>query len=375
VPVWANTYFVSTTGSDSNNGSASSPFRHVSRGAAAARNPGDTVIVMNGHYDNEGVVAPHFVVNLQYSGAPGNPISFIAQTRGQVILDNMNNSSDTNCNGSSAYFNLGNAAYIVIQGFVIQNACDAGIWSLGYAHDITLRWNEICYIANHVVTDENGRDGIFMTNTQYNFTFDGNLFHDIGRTSGTAMLHFDHGIYSHGTGITVVNNIFYNMNRGWSIQFADGASSWLIANNTFAFGNANGQAGQIEFWQGNSNITIQNNIFYQPNIAAMNQFQANISNAVFSNNLIYGVGTVMPFTPAGMNIGSNQIGANPLFVNASNPPYNFELQPGSPAIGTGITISPLLHDYTGRPRPTPPFDIGAHSRPAELKRNSQREPE
>ncbi len=360
LPAWGNTYYVSTSGSDSNSGSSSAPFRHVSKGAAAAHNPGDTVIVMDGTYDNEGVIAPYFVVNLQYSGTPGDPISFIAQDRGQVILDSENTSTTTVCNGASAYFNLANVAYVVIQGFVIQHACDQGFQSNGYAHDITLRWNEIAYIANRTVTDQNGRCGIYMNNNQYNFTFDGNLFHDIGRTNGTQYLHFDHGIYSHGINLTIINNVFYNMNRGYSIQLANGASNWLVANNTFAFGDANGQAGQIEFWETNSYITIQNNIFYQPNIAAMDQWEANISSTTFSNNLIYGVGTVMPVVPYGLSIGVNQIGVNPMFVNAVNPPYNFQLQPGSPAIGSGVTIAPLLSDYSGKPRYRP-YDLGAYA--------------
>ena len=45
----------------------------------------------------------------------------------------------------------------------------------------------------------------------------------------------DHGIYAKGTNATIINNIFYNMNKGWSIQVANGATNWLIANNTFAF--------------------------------------------------------------------------------------------------------------------------------------------
>jgi hypothetical protein len=364
LPAWGTTYYVSLTGSDSNSGSAGSPFRHVSKGAAAARHPGDTVIVMDGTYDNEGVVAPNFVVNLQNSGAPGFPISFVAQDRGQVILDAGNTWTGTTCNGASSYFDLGNVAYVVIQGFVIQHACDQGLMSNGYAHDITLRWNEICYIANRTVTDQNGRDGIYMNNNQYNFTFDGNSFHDIGRTDGTEYLHFDHGIYSKGINLTVINNVFYNMNRGYSIQIANGASNWLIANNTFAFGDANGQAGQIEFWETNAYITIENNIFYEPNIAAMDMYEANISNTTFSNNLVYGVNNIMPVMPSGITVGSNMIGANPMFVNASNPPYDFELQANSPAIGSGVTIAPLLSDYTGRPRLTRASDIGAYaSRP------------
>jgi hypothetical protein len=95
-------------------------------------------------------------------------------------------------------FNLARVAHVTIQGFVIQHACDSGIQSNDSAHDITLRWNELRYIANHTITDQYGRDGIFINGMEYNFTFDGNVFHDIGRTDGVSNLHFDHGIYACG---------------------------------------------------------------------------------------------------------------------------------------------------------------------------------
>src|SRR5581483_1497993 len=115
----AGVYYVSVTGDDANPGTQDAPFRRISRAVSAATQPGDTVIVMDGTYDNEGVVAPHYVVNLVNSGAPGLPINIMAQNRGQAILDS-NASSSLSCDGVSAYFNLGDASYIVIQGFVIQ---------------------------------------------------------------------------------------------------------------------------------------------------------------------------------------------------------------------------------------------------------------
>jgi hypothetical protein len=50
-------YYVATAGSDSNSGTQSAPFRHLSKAALTATQPGDTVIVADGTYDNEGVVA------------------------------------------------------------------------------------------------------------------------------------------------------------------------------------------------------------------------------------------------------------------------------------------------------------------------------
>jgi hypothetical protein len=355
------TYYVSTRGSDSGAGTERAPFRHLSKAAASAKNPGDTVVVMDGTYDNEGVIAPSFVVTLRHSGAPNRPITFQAQHRGQAILDSMNTSSTAVCNGAAAYFNLYNAAYIVLEGFVIQRGCDSGIQSNDNAHDITIRWNEIKNIANHTVPDQYGRDGIYLNRKEYNFIFDGNLFHDIGRTDGQLHLAFDHGIYGHASNITVINNVFYNMNRGWPIQLAEGASQWLVANNTFAFGSANGEPGHIMFWGSNSNIVIQNNIFYAPNGSALTRSGATISGSVFHHNLVYGVRNVMSGNTSDIAVSSNQMGVNPLFANATMPPYDFHLLPRSPAIRAGVATD-ATSDMEGRRRSQDSVvDLGAYA--------------
>ena len=346
----AATYYVATNGSDSNAGSQTAPFRHLTKAAATATQAGDTVIVMDGTYDNEGVVAPNFVVTLYYSGTSGNPITFKAQNRGKAILDSMNTSTTTSCNGASAYFNLHNASFIVLQGFVIQRGCDSGIQSNDAAHDILIKWNEIRNIANHTVTDQIGRDGIYINSSEYNFTFDGNSWHDIGRTDGQPVLHFDHGIYAHSQNTTIINNLFYNNNRGYHIQLADGASNWLVANNTFAFGTGNGEAGQIMFWGSNLNITLRNNIFYYPNISALTRYAATTTGSIFDHNLIYGVSSIISDS-TGFTIGTNQIGANPSFVNASSAPYDFHVNSGASGIDAGMNLSAVPIDFDGIVRP------------------------
>lgn len=357
----AATYYVSPAGSDSNRGSESSPFRHLSRAVAKAKNPGDVVMVMDGTYDNEGEVWPNYVVTLQHSGTAQSPITIRAQNRGRAILDSMNTSPGTDCNGAASYFNLRNAAYVVIQGFIIQHACDSGFQSNDSAHDITIRWNEVRYIANRTVRDQIGRDGIYLNNHEYNFTFDGNIFHDIGRTDGQANLHFDHGIYARAQNLTIVNNVFYNMNRGFSIQLANDASRILIANNTFAFGNANGEDGQIIFWQDNSDIAIQNNIFYKPNGSALNRFSANIAGSSFDHNLIFGANKVMSGSTSGLAVSANLTGENPMFVDPAAPAYDFRLRPGSPAIGAGVPIHAVHEDADGHARAASRFDLGAYA--------------
>jgi hypothetical protein len=99
------------------------------------------------------------------------------------------------------------------------------------------------------------------------------------------------------------------------------------------------------FWNTNSNITVVNNIFYNPNSSAITRFQATISGCRFDHNLVYGVSTVISDV-TGFTIGINQIGVNPLFVNASTAPYDFHLQPGSPGIDAGVT-DVGAHEYPG----------------------------
>jgi hypothetical protein len=353
------TYYVSTTGNDSNPGTQATPFRHLSKGASAATQPGDTVIVMDGTYDNEGVREPNFVVTLYYSGTSGHPITFMAQNRGKAILDSGNTSSSS-CNGAASYWNLHNASFIVIQGFVIQNACDSGFQSNDYAHDIVIKQNEIRHIGNWNITDQIGRDGIYLNSSEYNFTFDSNVWHDIGRLGGNT-LHFDHGIYSHADNLTIINNVFYNMKAGWSIQFADGANNYLIANNTFAFADTgDGESGQVMWWGNNTNMTFRNNIFYNPNNSAMTQYAATISGCVFDHNLVYPVSNVMNGSfPCSVTSNMTGSGPNPQFVNASA--YNFYTQTGGAGVDAGVPLSAVPYDYAGTTRPQgSSTDVGAY---------------
>jgi len=159
--------------------------------------------------------------------------------------------------------------------------------------------------------------------------------------------------------VTIINNLFYNNNRGYHIQLADGASNWLVANNTFAFGTGNGEAGQIMFWGNNSGITLRNNIFYNPNVSALTRWSATVTNSPFDHNLIYGVSTIISDS-TGFTIGTNQIGPNPSFVNASKAPYDFHTNSGAPGIDAGMNFAQVPIDIDGSARPQgTSTDLGA----------------
>src|SRR5439155_25933540 len=112
--------------------------------------------------------------------------------------------------------------------------CYNGIRSNDNAHDITIRWNEIRNIGNWANPGgPSSPSGIYLNNNEHHFTFDGNVFHDIG---GGSKKNQQHAIYSAASDVTIVNNIFYNHQYVYSIHLSLGTNI-LIVNNIFAFPN------------------------------------------------------------------------------------------------------------------------------------------
>lgn len=359
----AATYYVSVDGRDGNRGSEQAPFRHLSRAASAARHPGDTVVVLDGTYDNEGVVTTpesvRSVVSLENSGTAGRPITFRALHRGRAILD-AGSTSPSGCNGAWAYFDLRNSSWIVIEGFVIRHGCFNGIRSNGAAHDVLIKWNEFGNIGNwNNPAGPLSPSGIYLNHTEFNFTFDGNIFHDIG---GGSNVNQQHAIYTAASLVKIVNNIFFGITHGWAIQTA-GGDGLLIANNTFAFANPH-RTGQIVLWDNEkpgslANITIRNNVFYEPlEMAVVTVLRGPVSGAC---NIDHNVATVKKMFDGGSpcNVRDNRTGVDPKLVKTSAP-YDFHLLPGSPAIGAGVPIPEVSHDFNGVKRaPNPAPDAGA----------------
>jgi hypothetical protein len=350
----AATYYVAPDGDDSRNGTPDAPFRTLMRGALAA-GPGDTVMVGDGRYGHETAVTggdgADFAASpvvLNRSGTPAAWITFQAEHQGAAVLD-----CELVCD---SYINLLNASYIVIQGFVITRGYKEGIHSNDAAHHITLRGNRFEYIANRATSTLLGLDGMFTNPDCHDFLIDGNVFHDIGRTNATQL---DHGLYLRGTGFTIINNIFYNIQHGWAIQAAHGLTNVLIANNTFVSLQGGDRDGQVMLWNTQLNLTIQNNIWYNPTNYAIVRYGSTVTGCVIDHNMVYGASRLI-FDSNGCMVGANQIGPDPMFVNASTAPYDFHLQPGSLAIDSGVNISGVTSDADGVARPQGGYtDLGA----------------
>ena len=352
----ATVYYVDTQGDDSNPGSGDAPFRTLMRGVLAA-GPGDTVLVRDGVYGHENAVtagdspngeaSPVVLVN---SGTPDAWIVIMAEHKWGATLD-----CEMLCD---AYIDLRNASCVEIQDFVITGGYKEGIHSNDAAHNIILRGNRIEFIGNRSTSTSFGLDGMYTNPNCYAFLIDGNVFHDIGRVGPSQL---DHGLYLQGSDFTITNNVFYNITSGWSIQMADGLTNVLIANNTFAFPNEGGRGGQIMMWNTQSNVVIENNLFYEPTGYAIARFRSSVSNCGIDHNLVFGASGMMANSSGCTLDTTNQIGPDPMFVNASSPPYDFHLQVNSPAIGGGVSIPWVIADSQGILVSVAAPDIGAYA--------------
>lgn len=357
------TYYVATTGNDSNAGSSTSPFLTVQRGVNAAA-AGDTVIVRNGTYlppSSAGCSGGNgFAVNIAKAGTSGAWITIKGESRGGVTLDG------AACHST---INLGTgAAYLAIEDLVIRGGYWGGIWSNQNAHDIRLAGNRVEYVGNRAETSNYGIAGVYTNSSSNNFTITGNVIHHIGRTSGDYMWH-DHGLYVHGNNYAITNNVFYSNTSGWAISPVGPMNNVLIANNTFAFPNPI-RDGHIAVGDGAiSNMTIRNNVFYRPTGAAVVNCVVTYSGTnSFDNNMVYGASQLMGGDICGG--GTSGLGTiaqsrntftDPQLTNVSTTPYDFRLRNTSPAIDAGVTVAGISADMDGTPRPQgAAYDLGSY---------------
>jgi hypothetical protein len=344
----AATYYVATTGSDTNPGTLSQPFLSLQRGVNAAA-AGDTIIVRDGTYGGGCSSTDSYAVSINKAGTSSAWITLKAENQWRATLDAQN--------ACHSFINLGgSAAYWVIQDFRVINGYSGGIWSNSGASNITLRGNEIAYIGRRVITSSIGLPGTYANAASHDLIYDGNVFHDIGRTGGTQTFH-DHALYLHSQNTTIVNNVFYQPIAGWGIQTASGFSG-LIANNTFHGPHAN-REGHIMLWDPNGSVTIRNNIFYAPRTQAITSYAFSSSSCVIDHNMVYGAGSLG--APSGCSSSNNWLNTDPMLSNASYAPYDFHLRAGSPAIDSGVAVPAAASDLEDISRPQGSwYDLGAY---------------
>jgi hypothetical protein len=363
VEAHAATYYVSTTGSNSNAGTSTKPWKTIAY-ATSKMGAGDTTYVRGGTY-KEGEI------RFRKSGTSSAPIKLLAASGASPIIDFVDKASSKQIrfhNNSGLMYPIG---WITVEGFQIRNAYTG--FKIYNGHDLTIRRNSIQNSKTH---------GLFGNGTR--ILIERNKINNNGTTT-----YYNHGIYMGGTAIKVINNLIYS-NLCYGIQvngtlsysssshagpeFAK-SSNWVISNNTIAY---NGCSGVVS-WRSTPSLRAENNIFYE-NAYAMSSTSTQGINfvsptgtgMVFRNNLAYASGsggTKFLGTAAKQGTHYTQSGnivntLKPAFVSApatrtSSP--NFALPSGSSAIDKGLVLSSAKIAFNGTSRPKgSTYDVGAY---------------
>jgi hypothetical protein len=352
----AATYYVATTGSDSNPGTTTQPFRTITF-AYSRVVAGDIIMVQPGTYTD---YTSRWGFYLNKNGMAGKPITLQSVMRGAAILDGDGESDRPYC-----VITYG-TSYNTMDGFTIRNCPRGGVtlyWDgVNPSTHNTFINNEIYNISNPTRgSTGSGGQGVAENAPANNNVFCQNYIHDIGASWDSS---YDHGMYVEGSNVTYCNNILSHNIYGAGMQIAayDKVTGMNVFNNTIANNLTNG----IVVWSESpsnsfSNMNISNNIIYGNNRGLVGCSPVGFITA--NNNISYGNRSTNynpDYCGGGTASWANNgmIQANPLFVSVTS---DFHLQTGSPAIGAGIALPSMIQDFSGNPRPSPTgWDIGAY---------------
>src|SRR5437764_13338825 len=339
-------FYVSTTGSDSNPGTLSSPWRTIQRAANSVQ-AGDIVYVRGGVFNES--------VNISVSGsATAGPIAFQTFPGEQAIVDGTGLVPSTS--GTQGLINIANQSYISFQGFEIRNyqtssasAAPAGIWISGSGSYIQVLNN---LIHNIVTTSETSGNafGIAVYGTAApasldRVTISGNQVYGL-KTGNSESVNVDGNV----TNFAITNNIIHdNDNIGIDVIGFEGVSpdpaydyarNGTVSGNTIyntAARNNPGHSQQYDangiYVDGGSQVVIERNLIHDVDIGIelASEHQGRVTSFVIArNNLVYWSNSVgISIGGYASNVGGTDhctIGNNTLFQNDTKSTGSGEFQ-------------------------------------------------
>jgi hypothetical protein len=340
------TLYVGAQGNDSNPGTATQPFRTITRAYSLA-GPGTTILVTPGVYSD---YTSGWGLHLGKSGTASSPIVLRSQVRGGAVIDGQN-ASDRNV---AIYLD---GSYNIIDGFDIRGGPLGGITIWG--NDNQILNNDIHHNGTPPSASAFGQDGIYSSENTHDTVYQANYIHDNGRTGSN----LDHALYLCGDNEVVINNVLVrNAAYGLHIAGYTTVSNMKVYNNVMAY---NGKSGII-LWMAVSGVDIKNNIIYGNGRFGLDSYDAHGSGVTLDRNLVFGNGSgnynfINGASDYTYTLGTT-ISSAPLFVNSTSAGFDAHLGAGSPAINTGLNLSSVFPaDIDGATRPLlGAWDLGAY---------------
>jgi FKBP-type peptidyl-prolyl cis-trans isomerase 2 len=386
--VTGTTYYVSTTGSDSNGGTQTSPFRTINY-AVSLLHPGDTLYIRGGTY------AEALQDSIPGGTSWAMPVTVAAYPGETVILQPPAGTSRV------LMFSTSSSQYIIVSGLVLDG--------VNITYDtVKITWSSSGGTANHIrllnCDIKNGAENNVLISGNSTHLADHNeilgcTIHDNRGISTLDGTHY-HGIYcSSSYNLFQGNNVYNNTGYGIHIYQSSGVNPIECSYNTVdknqchdngRFGGT-GSAGIGVFvgdgnlvydnlvWNnpcgikvdyGASNTLLYNNTVYNSSVFGIDiADNATATGTIVRNNISYqnatdysdrGTSTTCDHNLFGnVNVSGNLYNVNPLFVNPAA--GDFHLQAGSPAIDAGLTISLVTDNLDGILRPQDgTYDIGCY---------------
>ena len=206
------TYYVSTSGSDSNAGTYSSPWRTIQH-AADFVSAGATVYVLGGVY-NESVTIPT-------SGTASNYVTFESYPGQTAVIDGTGltcctSNPPSSGNETQGLINIVSQSYVTVNGFEIRNfttskaaMTPAGIWVTGSGTGVQLLNNLVHNITTTSETNGNAFGiaayGSSASASIDSITISGNQVYDL-KTGNSETVNVDGNV----TNFTISNNIIHD---------------------------------------------------------------------------------------------------------------------------------------------------------------------
>jgi hypothetical protein len=354
----AATYYVATTGSDSNSCSQaqnqSTPKRTINN-AKNCLSAGSTLIIGSGTYAES-------ITSVPAGTSWTNAVTFRAATPlGVIIRPNAPTTGPLDLQSANYH-------YVVFDGFIFDGTnADFQAVKLSFAHHIRIQNGEVRNApVNGIIVSGEGTDfNEFINLEVYNNAV-------------------SHGIYIWGAN-SLVDGCHVHHNGRYGIHFYDSGkglvNNSIVRNNIVHNNGLKTQSGSLLI--GGNGSQVYNNIVYNDVVFGIRLQYSGVQNAKVFNNTVYNISGTgiyitgsnhevrnnISFNNSGPEIDnqstgstlSNNLTTDPSFVNAGA--ANFHLQSGSPAInaGTSLVSSVVTTDFDGVSRPQgSAYDIGAY---------------